>query len=108
MVAARIVHGAKISRRWNDGGNHGRKKGAPPRLPPPLPTTEQLTGTVEGRRSWSSAERVKVGKRGSVVVAVDLLDMETLPGVEVRLQFVVLGGGGLKDTSIPWFTQLSI
>lgn len=79
MVASRVVHARGPTRnaqqrggRASGGGGGGGKGGAPPRLPPPLPE-----GRVE------AAE--KRGRRGGVVVAVDLLDLDTdLPGVEVR------------------------
>lgn len=82
MVAARIVHGggrripprARCSSKG--GGGSGRRGGAPPLLPPPLP--EGAENGV-GRRG-----RGKGGAGKGVVVAVDLLDMEALPGVKVR------------------------
>lgn len=76
MVAARIVHARGAVRgsspQQRRGGRSSRGGGVPPKLPPPLPEARVMVAAG------------KTGRRGSAVVAVDLLELEAeLPGVEV-------------------------
>lgn len=89
MVAARIIHGGDGcrvvpgSRRPEKGAGGGMKRsrgggGAPPRLPPPL------SAKWERGEKKNRGEMAEMAQGGGAVVAVDLLEMEALPGVEVR------------------------
>lgn len=81
MIAARIVHRSKHARRWASGGGSRKwRVGSPPPIPPPLmpPAGAEESGRARLRQGGVSYE----GR----VVAVDLLSMEALPGVEVSVK----------------------
>ena len=84
MVASRVAlapgvgHGRTAASRSRRSGSSrrdgsGAGSGSPPSLPPPL----QVDGGGGG------CEEEGLGETGAVVVAVDLLEMEPLPGVQV-------------------------
>lgn len=102
-MAARIVHGRRLRRRHTPTGGTrgGNGAGAPPAVPPPLPPTQEFVDDDNGGGDDSGGEDsgLRQGRRRAkdlpaAVVAVDLLDMEPLPGVEVRGVGVCVGGGG--------------